>query len=128
MVPNQRQCLQGSHNNGRPEAILQQRVSAVGSRVASAQRCVQRLNERSASCSGDVLQTRQVARRSGVETLEGGVRLGISLAGTEDNFLWNDEFWYLTDLFWGMEMGEGIRSHILGTWTIGDRDIEAGEK
>ncbi len=89
---------------------------------------MQRLNERSASCSGDVLQTRQVARRSGVETLEVGVRLGISLAGTEDNFLWNDEFWYLTDLFWGMEMGESIRSHILGTWTIGDRDIEAGEK
>ncbi len=89
---------------------------------------MQRLNERSASCSGDVLQTRQVARRSGVETLEGGVRLRISLAGTEDNFLWNDEFWFLTYLFWGMEMGESIRSHILGTWTIGDREIEAGEK
>ncbi len=71
MVPNQRQFLQGSHNNGRPEAILHQQESAVGSRVASAQRCVQRLNERSASCSGDVLQTRQVARQSGVETLEG---------------------------------------------------------
>ncbi len=57
-----------------------------------------------------------------------GVRLGISLAGTEDNFLWNDGFWYLTDLFWEMETEESIRSHILGTWTIGDRDIEAGEK
>ncbi len=62
----------------------------------------------------------------GVETLEGSPTW-ISLAGTDDNFLWNDGFWFLTDLFWGMETGESIRSHILGTWTIGDREIEAGE-
>ncbi len=58
----------------------------------------------------------------------GGVRFGIPLDGADNAFLWNDGYWFLTDLFWRIEMGKSIRSHILGTWTIGDGKVKASEK
>ncbi len=60
--------------------------------------------------------------------MEGVSDWGFHRIGLKIILFCNDGFWSLTDLFWGIEMGESIHSHIFGTWTIGDCEIEVGEK
>ncbi len=103
-------------------------MGAVGPWVASAQRSVDGVNQGSALCSGDILKPLWTARRSGRGSIGGGNWIGGPLHGAYEDFLGDDGFRFLTDLFRSMKARESICFNIFGTWMTGDGKIESGEK